>query len=41
MQTITNWLEIEKHHDSGIYNKHDVVLVRGKGARGAPAIVFE
>lgn len=33
MQTITNWLEIEKHHDSGIYNKHDVVLVRGKGAR--------
>lgn len=32
MQTITNWLEVEKQHDSGVYNKHDVVIVRGKGA---------
>ena len=32
MQTITHWLEVEKQHDSGVYNKHDVVIVRGKGA---------
>ncbi|GEM88669.1 [LysW]-aminoadipate semialdehyde transaminase LysJ [Oceanithermus desulfurans] len=28
-----NWLEIEKRHDSGVYNKHELVIVRGKGAR--------
>ncbi|MER3479605.1 MAG: acetylornithine aminotransferase [Meiothermus sp.] len=33
MQTVTNWLEVEKQHDSGVYNKHDVVIVRGQGAR--------
>ena len=27
-----NWLEIEKRHDSGVYNKHDLVIVRGQGA---------
>lgn len=32
MQTVTDWLEVEKQHDSGVYNKHDVVIVRGKGA---------
>lgn len=33
MQTALNWLEVEKAHDSGVYNKHDVVIVRGEGAR--------
>ncbi|MER3555707.1 MAG: acetylornithine aminotransferase [Meiothermus sp.] len=33
MQTVANWLELEKTHDSGIYSKHDIVVVRGKGAR--------
>ncbi len=28
-----NWLEIEKRYDSGVYTKHDLVIVRGKGAR--------
>lgn len=27
-----NWLEIEKRHDSGVYNKHELVIVRGEGA---------
>lgn len=33
MQTVKDWLELEKAHDSGIYTKHEVVIVRGKGAR--------
>lgn len=33
MQTLVNWLEVEREHDSGVYNKHDIVIVRGKGAR--------
>lgn len=33
MQTAINWLEIEKRLDSGVYNKHNIVIVRGKGAR--------
>ncbi|WP_457630921.1 [LysW]-aminoadipate semialdehyde transaminase LysJ [Oceanithermus sp.] len=28
-----NWLEVEKRHDSGVYNKHELVIVRGRGAR--------
>lgn len=28
----SNWLETEKRYDSGVYHKHDVVLVRGQGA---------
>lgn len=33
MQTLVNWLEVERTHDSGVFNKHDVVIVRGLGAR--------
>ncbi|MDB5045726.1 MAG: acetylornithine aminotransferase [Deinococcus sp.] len=28
----SNWLSAENRHDSGVYNKHQVVMVRGKGS---------
>lgn len=31
--TQTNWLEVENTLDSGVYNKHAVVMVRAEGAR--------
>lgn len=30
--TQTNWLDVENKLDSGVYNKHAVVMVRGEGA---------
>jgi len=30
--TQTNWLEIEQRLDSGVYNKHNVVITRGENA---------
>lgn len=32
MSIPSKWLEIEKKYDSGVYNKHDVVMVKGQGA---------
>lgn len=29
----TDWLALERQYDSGIYNKRDITLVRGEGAR--------
>ena len=31
-QNPSKWLAAEKKYDSGVYNKHDVVMVRGQGA---------
>ncbi len=31
-QPSSKWLETEKKYDSGVYHKHDVVIVRGQGA---------
>lgn len=30
--TTPNWLELEQKYDSGVYNKHQVVMVKGKDA---------
>ncbi len=30
--TQSKWLEIEQKYDSGVYHKHEVVMVRGQGA---------